>query len=167
MVKPAKRSRSRRVAEGTWGLVLLGRIVAVVAVVALLLASGAWDSWRTAHYVMLTKGRERGTMTLVSCGDSTCTGPFAPSGSATARSKVSISLPIRHRTGAKVKVAVKPGTDEVVRAGWGGVLFAWVPLGGALLLAAIVVAGGLRMRRTAWTLAGLGAVILGGAFLTL
>jgi len=167
VTRPAKRSRPRRIAEGTWGVVLLGRIVAVVAVVVLLLASGAWDSWRTAHYVMLTKGRERGTMTLVSCDDSDCTGPFVPKGSATARPKVTISLPIRHRTGAHVPVAVEPGTNKVVRAGWGGVLFAWVPLGGSLLLAAVVVAGGLRMRRTAWTLAGLGAALVGGAFLTL
>ena len=32
-------------------------------------------------------------------------------------------------------MVVKPGTDEVVRSGPAGVLYAWVPLGGALLLA--------------------------------
>lgn len=162
-----KRSRSRRVAEGAWGLMLLARMVAVTAVAALLLVSGAWDSWRTAQHVMLTKGRERGTMTLVSCGDSTCTGPFAPKGTAAARARVTISLPIRHTTGAKIPVAVEPGTNKVVRAGWGGILFAWVPFGGALLLAAVVLAGGLRMRRTAWTLGACGAALLAGAFLTL
>ncbi|SHL97812.1 hypothetical protein SAMN05216499_107162 [Actinacidiphila paucisporea] len=154
-------------AEGAWGLVLLARVVGVGAAVALLLVSGVWDSWRTAQHVMLTKGRERGTMTLVDCGDSLCTGPFAPKGTAVARARVTISLPIRHTTGAKIPVAVEPGTDKVVRAGWGGVLFAWVPFGGALLLAAVVLAGGLRMRRTAWALAGLGAALLTGAFLTL
>ncbi|WUH93177.1 hypothetical protein OG900_25720 [Streptomyces sp. NBC_00433] len=154
-------------AEGAWGLVLLARVVGVAAAVALLLVSGAWDSWRTAQHVMLTKGREHGTMALVNCDDSTCTGPFAPEGTATARARVTISLPIRHTTGAKIPVAVEPGTDKVVRAGWGGVLFAWVPFGGALLLAAVVLAGGLRMRRTAWTVAGLGAALLTGAFLTL
>ena len=38
-------------------------------------------------------------------------------------------------------MVVKPGTDEVVRSGPPGVLYAWVPLGGALLLASVVVAG--------------------------
>ncbi|WP_327290786.1 hypothetical protein [Streptomyces sp. NBC_01198] len=162
-----KRSRSRRVAEGAWGLVLLARAVGVTVVVALLLVSGAWDSWRTAQHVMLTKGRERGTMTLVSCGDSVCTGPFAPKGTAVARDRVTVSLPIRHTVGARIPVAVKPGTDKVVRAGWGRILFAWVPFGGALLLSAVVLAGGLRMRRTAWTFGALGAALVVGAFLTL
>lgn len=162
-----KRSRSRRLAERAWGLVLLARVAGVVLVAALLVVSGSWDSWRTAQHVMLTKGREHGTMTLAHCGDSTCTGPFAPKGSAVARPEVTIGLPIRHTPGARIPVAVKPGTDTVVRAGWGGVLWAWVPLGGALLLAAVVVAGGLRARRTAWVMGGLGAALLAGAFLTL
>ncbi|WP_031514367.1 hypothetical protein [Streptomyces sp. NRRL F-5123] len=162
-----ERSRSRRAAEGARGLVLLARVVAVALAAALLVVSGAWDSWRTAQHVMLTKGREHGTMTLANCGDSTCTGPFAPKGSAVARPKVTISLPIRHTTGARIPVAVEPGTDTVVRAGWGGVLWAWVPLGGGLLLAAFVLAGGLRAYRTAWALGGLGAALLAGAFLTL
>lgn len=162
-----ERSRSRRAAEGAWGLVLLARVVVVVLVAVLLVVSGAWDSWRTAQHVMLTKGREHGTMTLADCGDTVCTGPFVPEGSAVARPRVTISLPIRHTTGATVPVAVEPGTDTVVRAGWGGVLWAWVPLGGALLLAAVVVAGGLRAYRSAWVLGGLGAALLAGAFLTL
>ncbi len=167
IARMVKRSRSRRLAEGAWGLVLLARVVGVTAVAALLLVSGAWDSWRTAQHVMLTKGHEHGTMTLADCGDTICTGPFAPKGTAVARPRVTISLPIRHTPGARIPVAVQPGTDKVVRAGWGGVLFAWVPFGGALLLAAVVLAGGLRMRRTAWTLAACGAALLAGAFLTL
>jgi hypothetical protein len=106
-------------------------------------------------------------MTLANCGETTCTGPFAPRGTATARNRVTISLPIRHRTGARVPVAVEPGTDEVVRTGWGGVLSAWIPLGGALLLAAVVLAGGLRMRRLPWVLGICGAALLAGAFATL
>lgn len=162
-----KRSRSRRMAEGAWGMVLLARVVGVVLVAVLLVVAGVWDSWRTAQYVMLSKGRERGTMTLAGCVGSTCTGPFAPSGTATARAKVRISLPIRHDTGAKVPVAVKPGTDTVVRTGWGGILFAWLPLGGALLLAALVLAAGMRAYRTAWAAAACGAALVAGAFLTL
>ncbi|MEE4544333.1 hypothetical protein V2S66_20425 [Streptomyces sp. V4-01] len=161
------RSRSRRTAESAWGLVLLARVVGAGALALLILVSGGWDSWRTAHYVMLTKGRERGTVTLAACGDSSCTGPFAPRGTATARPKVTVSLPVRHRVGERVPVVLEPGTTTAVRSGWGGLFFSWLPLGGALLLAAVVVAGGLRMRRTAWTLAGLGAALIGAAFLTL
>lgn len=39
--------------------------------------------------------------------------------------------------------------------------------GRPLLLAAMVTAAGLRAYRTAWTLSGLGAALLAGAFLTL
>ncbi len=161
------RSRSRRAAEGAWGLVLLARMVGAALLALLIVVSGGWDSWRTAHYVMLTKGREHGTVTLARCGDTDCTGPFTPDGSATARPRVTVGLPVRHHVGDRVPVVIKPGTDTAVRSGWGGVFFAWVPLGGALLLAAVVVAGGLRMRRTAWTLAALGAALLAAAFLTL
>jgi hypothetical protein len=168
-----KRSRSRRAAEGAWGLVLLGRVVGLSLLALLILVSGAWDSWRTAQHVMLTKGRERGTVTLADCGDSTCTGLFTPKDApaagdpAAARREVTVSLPIRHQVGDRVQVVLKPGTDTAVRSGWGGLLFAWVPLGGALLLAAVVMAGGLKMPRTAWSLALAGAALLGGAFLTL
>jgi hypothetical protein len=162
-----KRSRTRRAAEGAWGLVLLARVVGLGALAALVLVSGAWDSWGTAQYVTLHKGRERGTVTLAACGDTTCTGPFTPKGTATARPEVSVSLPVRHHVGDRVPVVVEPGTDTAVRDGWGGLLFAWLPLGGALLLAAVVIGGGLRMRRTAWALAVAGAALVGGAFLTL
>jgi hypothetical protein len=168
IARMVKRSRSRRAAEGAWGLVLLARMAALAALALLILVSGGWESWRTAHYVMLTKGRERGTVTLVSCGDSSCTGPFAPRDeTAAARAKVTVSMPVRHHVGDRVPVVMKPGTDTAVRAGAGGLLFSWVPLGGALLLAAVVAAGGLRMRRTAWGLAAAGAALLAGAFLTL
>jgi hypothetical protein len=162
-----KRSRSRRTAEGASRLVLLARVVGVGALTLLILVAGAWDSWHTAQHVMLGKGREHGTMTLAFCDDSACTGPFAPEDTAPARPKVTISLPVRHHVGERVQVVLEPGTDTAVRSGWGGLLFSWVPLGGSLLLAAVVVAGGLRMRRTAWSLTAAGAALLGGAFLTL
>lgn len=144
------------------------RALGLALLALLVLASGGWESWKTAHYVMLTKGRERGTVTLVECGDSSCTGPFAPrDGSGTARPKVTVSLPVRHHVGDKVQVVMKPGTLTAIRSGWGGMLFAWVPLGGALLLAAVVVGGGLRLARVAWVLAAAGVALLLGAFLTL
>ncbi|MCM2419784.1 hypothetical protein [Streptomyces sp. RKAG293] len=159
-----KRSRSRRMAESAWGVLLVGKAVILSAVVALLLASGVWVSWGTAQHVMLSKGRERGTMTVAACGDKTCTGPFVPTGPATARPRVTITRSVTHRTGEKLKVAVEPGTDDVVRTGWSGVLYAWVPLGGALLLAALVLAGGLRMPRSAWTAGLAGAALMVAAF---
>lgn len=167
IARMVKRSRSRRTAETAWGLVLLSRVVVAVLVALLILVSGGWDSWRTAQHLVLKKGREQGTVTLASCGDTVCTGPFTPSGTATARPRVKVSLPIRHHVGAKVRVVIEPGTDTGVRAGWGGLLFALVPLGGALLLAAVVLAGGARMRRTGWGLALAGAALLAGAFFTL
>jgi len=163
----ANGSRSGGTAGSAPGLVLFARVVGAGALTVLILVSGGWGSWKTAQYVVLTKGREQGTVSLVACGDSTCTGPFAPKGSATARREVSISLPIRHHVGDHVRAVMKPDTDTAIRAGWGGLLYAFVPLGGALLLAAVVTAGGLRMSRSAWTLAAAGVALLVGAFLTL
>jgi hypothetical protein len=59
---------------------------------------------------------------------------------------------------------VKPGTDDLVRSGPAGVLYSWVPMGGALLLASVVVAGGLRRSRLAWVMAGSGIALLTAAF---
>lgn len=162
-----KRSRTRRVADSVWGLLLLVKALLVWALVTLLLVSGVWMSWRTAQHVMLTKGRERGTMTVVSCGDDSCTGPFLPSGLGTPRPHVTITRAVTHRTGERLPVAVEPGTDNVVRTGWAGVLHAWVPLAGALLLAALLLAGGLRMPRTAWAVGAAGAALMGAAFAVL
>jgi hypothetical protein len=157
----AERSASAWVVQGA-------RALGLALLTLLILVSGGWESWRTAHYVMLTKGRERGTVTLAACGDTRCTGPFTPrDGTGVPRRDVDVSLPVRHHVGDKVRVVMKPGTQTAVRAGWGGILFAWVPLGGALLLAAVVAGGGLRMARAAWTMAAAGAALLLAAFLTL
>ncbi|MGP3922326.1 hypothetical protein [Streptomyces sp. 8N616] len=163
-----RRNPVRRAGESAYGLLLVGKNVAMASVALLLLAAGVWTSWGTAQHSMLTKGRERGTVTITRCGSDTCTGPFVPADAAgTDRPKVSIDKSVTHKTGERLLVAVKPGTNEVVRTGWGGALYAWVPFGGALLLAALVVAGGLRMRRTAWAIGLLGLALLGASFATL
>ena len=36
---------------------------AVALIALLIVAAGAWASWGTAQHAMLTKGRERGTLT--------------------------------------------------------------------------------------------------------
>ena len=64
------------------------------------------------------------------------------------------------KKGEVYSVTVKPGSSDVVRSGPAGLLYAWVPLGGALLLASVVVAGGLRLTRVAWVMAAAGFVQL-------
>ncbi|MEV7981430.1 hypothetical protein [Streptomyces sp. NPDC086519] len=141
------------------------RVVSMGAVAVLILVAGVWGSWGTAQHVMLTKGKERGTVRVTACGADTCTGPFTPvSAGASARAAVVIGKSVAVRKGQTYDVIVKPGTDDVVRSGPAGVLYAWVPLGGALLLASVVVAGGLRLRRAAWVLGGSGLALLTVAF---
>ncbi|WP_338672310.1 hypothetical protein V1460_04690 [Streptomyces sp. SCSIO 30461] len=144
-----------------------GRRAATVLVAVLLLAAGVWSSWGTAQHVVLSKGREHGTLTVVRCGAETCTGPFDPEGSPGALDGMTIDRSVAVARGDRLDVVVKPGTDEVVRAGWPGALHAWVPLGGALLLAALVIGGGLRLTRVAWGAAAAGGALLLGAFFAL
>ncbi|GCB48627.1 hypothetical protein [Streptomyces sp. NL15-2K] len=145
-----------------------GRIAAMGTVAALILIAGVWASWGTAQHVMLTKGRERGTIEVTRCGEETCTGPYAPlSTGSTARKSVVIEHTAAVRKGQTYSVVVKPGSDDVVRSGPAGILYAWVPLGGALLLASVVVAGGLRRTRVAWVMAGSGIALLTAVFVTM
>ncbi|MGW1807785.1 hypothetical protein [Streptomyces sp. NPDC002078] len=143
-----------------------GRVAATGALAALILFAGVWGSWGTAQHVMLTRGREQGTVRVTSCADDTCSGPFSPtSAGARARARVEIAESVAVRKGRTYDVVLKPGTADAVRSGPAGMLYAWVPLGGAFLLASVVVAGGLRRTRVAWVLAGCGVALLTGAFL--
>ncbi|MFF4212525.1 hypothetical protein ACFYZE_24825 [Streptomyces sp. NPDC001796] len=161
----ATAARSRRVSSAAFRSV---RVVVMGAVALLILVGGLWGSWGTAQLVMLTKGRERGTIEVTRCGSDVCSGPFRPlSAGAAARDRVTIEQTVAVRRGRTYAVVVRPGTDDVVRSGPAGVLYAWLPLGGALLLASVVVAGGLRLRRTAWVLAGSGVALLTAAFVTM
>ncbi|WP_030189859.1 hypothetical protein [Streptomyces violaceorubidus] len=146
-------------------LLRFGRVAAMGTVTALILIAGVWASWGTAQHVLLTKGRERGTVEVTRCGGGTCSGPYVPvSAGSQARERVVIEDSVAVARGRSYSVVVKPGGDEVVRSGPAGVLYAWVPLGGALLLASVVVAGGLRRTRVAWGMAGAGVVLLTAAF---
>ncbi|MER7182269.1 hypothetical protein ABT404_22745 [Streptomyces hyaluromycini] len=141
------------------------RVLSMGAVAVLILVAGVWGSWGTAQDVMLTKGKEQGTVKVTACGDDTCTGPFTPvSAGASKRASVVIGKSVAVRKGQTYDVIVKPGTEDVVRSGPAGILYAWVPLGGALLLASVVVAGGLRLTRVAWLLGGSGIALLTAAF---
>jgi hypothetical protein len=146
----------------------IGRLAAMGTVAALILIAGVWASWGTAQHVMLTKGRERGTMTVQACADDRCTGRYTPASEGSrARDRVTIQSTVVAKKGQTYAVVVKPGSDDVVRTGPGGVLYAWVPLGGALLLASVVVAGGLRLSRLAWVLGGAGLTLLTVTFVAL
>ncbi|MGV9251851.1 hypothetical protein [Streptomyces sp. NPDC003697] len=162
---PATATPARRAAST---VLRFGRNAAMATVTALILIAGVWASWGTAQHVMLAKGRESGTVRVTWCGEDTCSGPYAPvSQGSTARDRVVVAHTAGVRLGRTYRVIVKPGTDEVVRSGPAGILYAWAPLGGALLLASVVVAGGLRRTRAAWVLAGAGVALLTGAFVTL
>ncbi|MEU9334983.1 hypothetical protein AB0D49_17715 [Streptomyces sp. NPDC048290] len=151
--------------QGAGAALRFGRFAAMGTVAALILIAGVWASWGSAQYVMLTKGRERGTIEVARCADAVCTGAYTPlSSGSTARRSVALEDTVAVTEGQTYTVVMKPGGAEAVRSGPGGVLYAWVPLGGALLLASVVVAGGLRRTRAALVLAGAGAVLLTAAF---
>lgn len=163
-----KRSRTRRASESAYGLLLLTKNVVMALLALLVLVAGVWYSWATAEPAMFTKNLERGTVTVAHCDDDWCTGAFtATDGSGRARAKVRIDKAVTDGQGDRLPVALKRGTDEAVRTGWPGILHAWVPFAGSLLLAALIVAGGLRFRRTAWALGLTGAALLASSFATL
>ncbi|MEU9730528.1 hypothetical protein [Streptomyces sp. NPDC048002] len=154
--------------QGASAALRFGRVAAMGTVAALILIAGVWASWGTAQHVMLTKGRESGTVEVTRCARDTCAGPYTPlSPGSQPRDRVVIEHTAAVRKGETYTVVVKPGGDEVVRSGPAGIVYAWVPLGGALLLASVVVAGGLRRTRAAQVLAGTGVLLLTAAFLTM
>ncbi|MEV5145973.1 hypothetical protein AB0L14_16385 [Streptomyces sp. NPDC052727] len=162
---PASASTAR---QASVSALRFGRVAAMGALAALILFAGVRGSWGTAQHVMLAKGRESGTVKVTRCAGDTCTGPFTPaSAGARPRARVEIEKSVAVRTGATYAVVLKPGTGEAVRSGPAGILYAWVPLGGALLLASVVVAGGMRLVRAAWVLGLSGAVLLTAAFAAL
>lgn len=167
----APRSRqaraSRQARQASHAALRFGRVAAMGTVAVLILVAGVWASWSSAPYVMLTKGRERGRVEVTRCGEDACSGPYTPASAGSAARRVEIAHTVAVRKGRTYDVVVKPGTDEVLRSGWAGVLYAWAPLGGALLLASVVVAGGLRRARAAWVLAGAGIALLTAAFVAL
>lgn len=144
------------------------RIVAAAVLTAVILVAGVRTSWGTAQHVVLGKGREQGTIRVTECAEHACSGPFSPTSvGAEARGRVEIEPPSAVDEGGVYAVTVKPGTDDVVRAGMSGLLYAWVPFGGSLLLASVVVAGGLHRTRLAWALGGSGLALITGAFVLL
>ncbi|MEV0241408.1 hypothetical protein AB0I06_15955 [Streptomyces sp. NPDC050674] len=164
---PAMPARAASSSQAPAALLRFGRFAAMGTVAVLILVAGVWASWGTAQHVMLTKGRERGTVEVSRCGDEVCTGRYTPlSQGSQPRSRVVLEHSVAVESGRTYTVVMKPGSDEAVRSGPAGVLYAWVPLGGALLLASVVVAGGLVRTRAAWVLALAGVALLTAAFVT-
>ncbi|MEU3613896.1 hypothetical protein ABZ725_16480 [Streptomyces sp. NPDC006872] len=162
------RRRGRTSRKGSVVALRYGRLAAMGALAVLILVAGVWGSWGAAQHVMLTKGRERGTVEVTRCGARMCAGPYAPlSAGSTARARVEIEKSVAVRRGQRYAVVLKPGGAEAVRSGPAGVLYAWVPFGGALLLASVVVAGGLGRVRVGWVLAGSGVALLTAAFVAI
>ncbi|MEU3659450.1 hypothetical protein AB0E77_06735 [Streptomyces sp. NPDC032940] len=158
-------ARPRQASRFSRAVLRFGRVASMGAVAALILIAGVWASWGTAQHVMLTKGREQGTVEVTRCGGGSCSGPYAPvSAGSRARASVVIEDSVAVSKGRTYTVVLKPGGTHAVRSGPAGVLYAWVPLGGALLLASVVVAGGLRRTRAAWVMAASGVGLLTAAF---
>ncbi|MBV2356771.1 hypothetical protein KUM39_20725 [Streptomyces sp. J2-1] len=160
---PASSAAARR--NSTTAL-RFGQSSFMAVLAALILFGGVWGSWGTAQHVMLERGRVQGSLKVVSCAGEVCAGPFTRSASAGPGGPDSavIARSVAVRAGRSYDVVLKPGTREAVRAGTAGVLYAWVPLGGALLLASVVVAGGMRLRRAGWLLGLAGGALLTSAF---
>ncbi|MEH0544835.1 hypothetical protein QA802_17625 [Streptomyces sp. B21-105] len=160
---------ARGAAGGSASAVVLrwGRCAVMGVLAVLILVAGVWGSWGSAQHVMLTKGREQGTVAVTGCAGGRCVGPYTPlSGGSRARARVVLDESVAVREGRTYTVVLKPGGDRAVRSGPAGVLYAWVPFGGALLLASVVVAGGLGRVRAGWVLAGSGVALLTAAFVT-
>jgi hypothetical protein len=157
--RTSRRGRARRAGERAHGALLLARMVFLGLIVLLLVVAGAWSSWDAARDALVSDGRERGTVTLAACDHEACTGTFGTTGRT-----VLLEQSVAREPGEELAVALRPGTDVVVRTGPAGALYAFLPLTGALLLSSVVVGGGLRMPRTAWSLAGTGLAALAVTF---
>ncbi|WP_314174623.1 hypothetical protein [Streptomyces winkii] len=162
-IRRAKRSRTRRAGESMFGMLLLARNIVLTLVALLLLVAGGWTSWQTAGPALT--GEVRGTMRVAKCTEERCAGTFIPTtgGSSQVR-KVTVAEPVSGTVGERLQVALRPGTKEVVRTGPSGALYGAVPFGGSLILAAVVVLGGMRMKRTAVTLGLLGVALVGASW---
>ncbi|MEW2547759.1 hypothetical protein AB0910_18645 [Streptomyces sp. NPDC047002] len=160
---PAESSR----ASGSRSALSAGRSVLMALVALLLLVGGCYASWGDAQQVLLGKGRVHGEFAVTACGDTACAGSFDPEGPEGPRSDMTVRTSVAVRKGDRFPAVVKPGTHEVVRAGTAGGLHAWVPLGGGLLLAGLVIAGGMRRGRLGLVVAALGAAQLFATFLLL
>ena len=154
-----RRSRTRRVGESAYGRCCVARTW-------LMGRSRCCSWWRGCGRPgarrstrCSPRARERGTMTVSACARRAVHGPVRAAGGRGPAAGEGVD---RRRSaapdkGERLAVAVKPGTDEVgADRGRPGFCTRGCRSAGSLLLAALVVAGGLRLRRTAWVMGLLG-----------
>ncbi|KAB8164342.1 hypothetical protein FH609_014180 [Streptomyces sp. 3MP-14] len=144
-----RRGAARRAGESAFGALLLGRLVASWLLAAALVLGGAYAAWDTTRDTFGLGDTEKGEVTLLRCEQRDCTGIFAPSGDT-----VVLEQRIARVEGESLTVVRPLDGDLVFRADAAGRLYALAPLSGALLLAAVVIGGGLRRYRLAWIVAG-------------
>lgn len=161
----AKRSRTRRAGESMFGVLLLTRNIVLTLLAVLLLVAGGWTSWQTAGPAL--RGDVRGTVRIAKCTEEECAGTFTPTTGGGSGQKVTITESASGTVGERLQVALRPDSNEVVRTGPSGALYGSVPLGGSLVLAALVFVGGMRMKRTALVLGLLGVALMGASWAVL
>ncbi|GAA4916257.1 hypothetical protein GCM10023237_40720 [Streptomyces coeruleoprunus] len=95
-MSPKKRTSSLQAS-----LLPFARNAAMALVALLLVVAGVWASWGTAQHVLLSKGREHGTMTVTGCGEDVCTGRYDPEGAPAPRTDMTIARSVAvQRAGA-------------------------------------------------------------------
>jgi hypothetical protein len=65
--------------QSAYAALRFGQLAAMGLVTGLILIAGVWASWGTAQHVMLSKGREQGTIAVRTCSGEVCSGPTRPS----------------------------------------------------------------------------------------
>ncbi|QPP08454.1 hypothetical protein G4Z16_20935 [Streptomyces bathyalis] len=161
-----KRSRTRRAGESMFGMLLLTRNIVLILGSLLLLVAGGWTSWETAGPALTSD--VRGTVRIAKCTEEECAGTFFSTSKDGAQAqKVTIAESASGKVGERLQVALRPGTKEAVRTGPSGALYGSVPFGGSLVLAGLVFAMGMRMKRTGLVLGVLGIAVMGASWAVL
>jgi hypothetical protein len=117
------------------------------------------------HHSLYAKEGQRGVLTLASCDRSACTGAYAPrSVLGQELAEVRLTQRIGLQEGDELAVALWPDSTDAIRTGLPGFFYAWLPLTGSLLLAGLLIAGGMRLYRVGWAVAGLALALIGATF---
>jgi hypothetical protein len=143
----------------------LARVLGSALMVVLLIVAGCWSSWDTVRHALYAKEAERGVLTLASCDRTACTGVFTPR--STLRGEVAdirLTQRIGLQEGDELAVALWPDSTDAIRTGLPGFLYGWLPLTGSLLLAGLLIAGGMRLYRVGWAVGGLALALIGVTF---
>ena len=145
--------------------VWLARVLSSALLAVLLVVAGCWSSWDTVQHSLYAKEGQRGVLTLAGCDRSACTGAFAPRSAVGEEvADVRLTQRIGLEQGDRLAVALWPDSTDAIRTGLPGFLYAWLPLTGSLLLAALLIAGGMRLYRVGWAVGGLALALIGATF---